>query len=208
MAKQTFDFMKTLVIGASVSAAVLERNPSRRFLRDLGTLGHATSHAHSGTPGARVLSNLKRSMLADRSAVLAIDLMFWDSVFGLADPTESRAFLRGFFNEIRQRELGIVIGNVPAIHPLQVNRIEINEALQEECDRWAHSRLVQLDHLFERGMSDGGLVLDGRFHSIAELLPDGLHPGPVAAELISREMKTAVFGADQGSRDRAASLGG
>ncbi len=185
-------FAKTLVVGASVSAAFVDRNPTKRFLRSLGLLGGSMTHAQGGAPGARVLSSLKRSVLDQVTAVIALDLLFWDSVIGLGDPREAKAFLKGFFKELRARGLPILIGRVPGFHALQIYRDELNEAIENEVR--AHREagfaavVVPLDQLFERANEDEGVHIDGRHHRLEDLIPDGLHPGPIAAEYIAREL--------------------
>ena len=186
------DFSHTLIIGASVSAALTERNPSKLFLLDQGSLHQAKSHAISGSPGARVLSQMKKSILNGRTAVLAVDLMFWDAVMGLGEPKESRAYLKGFFNEIRARDLGIVIGNVPNFHGLQIHRDEINAAIEEECIKWPKTRILRLDRLFADCEKRGGIEYKGKLRTIRELLPDGLHPSAIAAEAICQEIFRAL----------------
>lgn len=184
---------KTLVVGASVSAAPVEKNPAKRFLREHGFLNGAFTHAFSGHPGAKVLGQLRKSMLDGVSAVIAVDLMFWDSVFGLGDPLESKAFLRGFLNEVKSRGLPIILGNIPRFHDLQVHRDDLNEAIAKEVGRYEKARLLELDRLFLE-VSKSGLEFQGRRYSLRELLPDGLHPSPAAAEGIAREIKKLVPG--------------
>jgi hypothetical protein len=173
-----------------VSAAPVERNPAKRFLREHGFLSGAFSHASSGRPGAVVLSNLRGSQLDQASAVIAVDLMFWDSVMGLADPRESRAFLRGFFKELAKRDLPIIIGNVPAIHPLQIHRDELNEAIEREVANHPRAALLSLDQLFATVIENAGIEIDGKHHSLMDLIPDGLHPGPVASAYVAKEISS------------------
>lgn len=182
---------KTLIVGASVSAAPLEKNPAKRFLRSRGYLGGVTTHAFSGAPGARVLKQLKRSSLDGVTAVIGVDLMFWDSVIGLGDPREGAAFLKGFFNEVKARELPIVIGNIPAFHDLQIHRETLNEVIRKECTSYERACILPLDKLFE-DVSLEGVLHEGRRYTLSELLPDGLHPSPVAAEAIALEIAKIV----------------
>lgn len=189
-------FARTLIVGASVSDAVVERNPTQRFLRRLGVLDRVRSHAQDGAPGARMLSTLKKSWLDDTTAVIGIDLLFWDSVIGVGDPRAARAFLKGFFKELRSRKIPIVIGRIPGFHPLQIYRDELNEAIVGEVEASAaagHRAVVlPLDQLFEQVTRDEGIQIDGKHHRLKDLIPDGLHPGPVAAEYISQHLEVAA----------------
>jgi hypothetical protein len=183
-----------LILGASVSAAAADRNPAKRFLQARGKLSGALLHAHSGQPGAFVLPKLAHTVLDQASSVIAVDLMFWDSVMGLSEPRESRAFLRGFFKAVSARKTPIIIGRVPGFHPLQIHRDELNDAIEREVENYPLAKMLMLDELFERVMRDEGVHLDGRHHRIEDLIPDGLHPGPEAAELIAREIELLVSG--------------
>lgn len=189
----TDSFHRTLIVGASVSAAPTERNPSKRFLLSQGYLNGVISHAFSGTPGARILSQLKKSLLEEASAVLAVDLMFWDSVFGLADPRESQAFLRGFFKEVKKLKLPIVIGTIPLIHGLQVHREVLNEAIRKEAEAYEKARILDLAGLYDSARREG-IQVGAKTYSLSELAPDGLHPGPIAAEAIAQRIHQTITG--------------
>lgn len=189
-------FARTLVVGASVSDAIVDRNPTKRFLRRLGVLERSRTHAQDGALATRMLSTLKKSWLDECTAVIGIDLLFWDSVIGLGDPRAARAFLKGFFNELRSRKIPIVVGRIPGFHPLQIHRDELNEATHAEVRQSLESGhravVLPLDELFEQVSRDRGLEIDGKHHRLADLIPDGLHPGPIAAEYISKRLETTA----------------
>ena len=164
-------FAKTLILGASVSNAAVERNPTKLFLREHRWLEGSITYARAGTPGAKVLSGFKKSLLDSRTAVIAIDLFFWDSVIGLGDAREAKAFMRGFFKELRARSLPLIVGNIPNFHALQIHREELNEALQREVglfrEAGVRAELFPLDDLFRRATENEGLSIDGRHHALS-----------------------------------------
>ena len=188
MSKATSPFERTLVIGASVSAALTDRNPTKLFLKENGWLAGSRTHAFGGRPGAHVLSQLKKTQLDDVTAVIGVDLMFWDSVMGLGNPTEARAFLRGFCKEVGKRRLPLILGRIPGFHMLQIHREELNEAIEKEARNYELARVIELDRLFEQVMADEGIHIDGKHHRMSDLIPDGLHPGPVAAQYIAHSI--------------------
>jgi hypothetical protein len=201
MFKNNFD--RTLILGASVSAAVDDKNPTKRFLRSRGKLNGVLLHAYGGKPASFILPKLSQSVLDRATSVIAIDLMFWDSVIGFSDPRESRAFLKGFFNAAKARSLPVIIGRVPGFHLLQIHRDELNAAIEREVENYSLAKMLKLDELFERVMSDEGVHIDGKHHRIEDLIPDGLHPGPVAAEFIAREIENLVSSTEPVSLERA-----
>jgi hypothetical protein len=91
----------------------------------------------------------------------------------------------------------VIIGRIPSFHALQVHREELNEAIEREVRHHGRACVLELDRLFDEAMRGGGVLIDGRHHPFRDLIPDGLHPGPVASEYIAREIRRLALHLDR-----------
>lgn len=173
---------RPLISGASMSADWGSTSPGKRlaqqYSRDIETVA---------TPGASSLSiwgELKEA-IDGRSAVIALDLFFWDTRRATPDTQVLKALLK----KAAERNLPLVLGDVPEVfRGQQPGRAAMNEALRAQCAAYAHCRLFSLDAVYRKLNQDHGLTIDGRFYGRDELLPDGIHPGDVASREIANRL--------------------
>lgn len=173
---------RPLIAGASMSADWGATSPGKRlaqkYSRDIDTVA---------TPGASSLSiwGELQGSLDGRTAVIALDLFFWDT--RRASP--STTVLQALLKKASERNMPVVLGDVPEIfRGQQPGRAAMNEAIRSKCAAYAHCRLFSLDALYRKMNQERGMTIDGRFYGRDELLPDGIHPGDVASREIANRL--------------------
>lgn len=184
-----------LILGASVSADHSTESPGKRLAKRYTTPDSIATKAIGGRAGRDLLSTLPTKIFEGRSAILAIDLFFWDST--LRDPAASLAALDKLVAEVRQRKIPIVIGEIPELIPgRQPQRVVLNKAIRKACESYEGCFVMPLDHVLKKVLKDWSLEIKGRRYSLAELVPDGLHVGSVASDYLADLMKDTLLGKD------------
>lgn len=174
-------FEKPLIVGASVSADFKTESPGKRLSRRYTTDPKIRTVAEGGVPGVVLEPRITDDTVSDRTIVIGIDLLFWDSTRRSADP--SLDALHRVMEKVARYHLPIVLGNVPSIlGPLQFSRTALNDEIVKVCRAYDRCHLFDADGLFQRIQREGGLTIAGRKYTPRELQPDGLHLSPVAAE--------------------------
>lgn len=180
-----------LITGASVSADRGTPSPGRRL--SLRYTGPENIHtiAYGGRLGRETLKQVTEKTLVDRSAVLAIDLFFWDSA--LANVDESVASLRRLARQTAAKNIPLILGEIPELLPgRQPSLRRLNREINEACALNPRCRVVPFEGMLKKVLSDGGLEIGGRRYSIFELVPDGLHLAPVAGEYLADRMNELI----------------
>jgi len=187
-------FARTLVVGASVSSDFRTASPGRRVARRLGTEGSLVEKARAGASGASIVPTLTDDDFATATVVIGVDLFYWDS---RRDCAGGLAAVDAFFKLAAVHRTPVVIGNVPALRAGPFGgggacRDPLNARIAAACAAAPGCALLDLDKLWSQAAAAGGLKIDGRRYTSAELLPDGLHPSDVASESIAERIVALV----------------
>lgn len=186
---------RPLIAGASVSADYLAPSPGKTL-----SLKHTESSkirviARNGAPGKETVRKIDERALTDRTALIGVDLFFWDSTH--ADAAPSLAALDDLMARTARLGLPVILGNVPGILPShQPSRLALNRAIEEASKKHAHCRILRIDRIFAQAMIQGGAFVDGKHHTIVELLPDGLHLSQVASKHVAGHIEEVMLRSD------------
>lgn len=180
-----------LIVGASVSADYGTTSPGRRLALRHTEEKNIEVIARGGKSSLEVLPLVGKPELEGRTSVLALDLFFWDSV--RRNPAKSVAQLKAFVQKMADAKIPLVLGDIPDLMGgKQPGRKKLNAEISRLCKAPHGCYLVPLDALLARIKKDGGLLIEERLVPITELLPDGLHLSPVAAEYIADGMQAIL----------------
>jgi hypothetical protein len=69
----------------------------------------------------------------------------------------------------------------------------LNQELQAACTRYSQCYLVPLSEVFQQIQKDRSLVYQSKRYTIRELLPDGLHLGPIASAYVADMIETMML---------------
>ncbi|MGE0525921.1 MAG: SGNH/GDSL hydrolase family protein [Bdellovibrionales bacterium] len=173
-----------LIIGASVSAGFGTLSPGDRLSRRFTSPQHIRNVARSGRPARDHLPLLQPDLLRDRTIVIAMDYLFWDST--LPDIGPSVRALDRLMELANARGIPLVLGDIPALLPsLQTQRVTLNEIIHKKCRNESHCHLLRLDELHQKVKRDGYLEIKAKRYTFSELVPDGLHLVEVASEFLA-----------------------
>lgn len=179
---------KPLILGASVSADYLTPSPGKRASLRYTSAANIDVLAANGRRGYDSVRMLQDSRLKDRTALIGVDTFFWDALS--PSPTASVRAVESLVEKAESRGIPIIIGDVPVVMPsLQRSVVEVNRAIKRACEVYSRCRVLGLNALFAQVARDGYFDYKGRRYPIHELLPDGLHLGPPAAEYLSEEIE-------------------
>jgi hypothetical protein len=177
-------FKKPLIIGASVSAGWGTLSPGDRLSRRFTDAKNILNVARGGRPGRDHMPLLKPSLVKDRSIILAMDFMFWDTT--LDKPAASLAALDQLLELGQSRGIPVVLGDVPELLTgRQGLRPQINKYIHSKCVKDNGCYLLELDQLHKQVKRDQHLEIKGRKYRFPELVPDGLHLADVAGEYLA-----------------------
>ena len=178
---------KPLIVGASVSADYQTKSPGKTLALRYTSENDIHVLARNGKPATDVLRLLKAETLNDRTAVIGVDLFFWDSFN--ASPTESVKALENLFTQVKAKEIPLVLGEVPELVPFyQKSVFALNEKMRELCKSYAMCKILPLNQILRKTLSDGFIVQTGKKYSIEALLPDGLHLAKPASEYLADQI--------------------
>lgn len=178
---------RPLILGASVSADRATASPGKRLALRYTKPTEIKTVAIGGMPSTKVLPSVSSKDLADRSIIIGIDLFFWDST--LQTPTASVEALKKLIAQAERMNVPLVVGEVPELIPgMQPSRVAINQAILKQCESSKNCYVMKLDSLLKQVLRDGYLNFKGRKYTLRELVPDGLHIGPIAGEEIANRL--------------------
>ena len=177
-------FKKPLIIGASVSADYQTQSPGKRLALRYTTEKEVHVMAQRGKPGKEVLQSLKLDSLKDRTAIVGLDLFFWDSFNG--SPMESLKAMEKLFKMAKSLNIPLILGEVPELVPFyQKSVFAINDKMKELCQGYSSCKILPLNQILRKTLSDGFIIQGGKKYSIEALLPDGLHLATPASEYLA-----------------------
>jgi len=175
---------RPLIIGASVSGDYLTASPGKRLALRYTSAEQIKVIALKGYPGREILKSVNESTLKDRTAVIAMDLFFWDSVKGSVP--ESLKALQKLIDLAAKNKIPLVIGEIPEFSPQFQPHAEIlNKRIHELCKNSSECRILPLNHLLRQALMDGYIIQGGIKYSIQSLLPDGLHIAAPASDYLA-----------------------
>ncbi len=186
-------FKKPLIVGASVSGGYAAPGPGTVLSTRYTDPKNIRTIAYNGTPGHVVLKNILHHNLKDHSVIIGVDLFFWDSIYPTAPA--SVAALRTLVKEAESAKIPLILGDIPDLLPgLQSQRAILNQELQQACARYSQCYLVPLSEVFQQIQRDRHLVYQTKRYTLRELLPDGLHLGPIASAYVADLMEDLLQG--------------
>jgi hypothetical protein len=175
---------RPFITGASVSANYGTQSPSLR-----ASLRYTEPHqvaivAFGGTPGAETIHRVDKAALADRSVILAMDFLFWDST--ARDPTPGLQALMQLMEWAQELDVPLIIGDIPALLPgRQPSRGILNQAIHKQCNALYGCSVLELDAIHRQVIAVGYLEYRLNRYSLPELVPDGLHLSKPAGEYLA-----------------------
>lgn len=145
-------------------------------------------------------------LLDDASAVIGIDLFYWDAAWEYCDHTIPR--INALIQNLRHRKIPLILGTVPLENPELVtwnylgslreyiwtppeaNCVrKINSLLQSNCKADRGCFLLDLHGIIENLNSTGSLQMrNGRKFSLTQVRPDGVHVSSYGSEFLVQEI--------------------
>lgn len=175
---------KPLIVGASVSADYQTQSPGKRLALRFTEDKNIHVLAQRGKAGKDVLTHLTAEALNDRTAIIGIDLFFWDSFNSSSKDTI--AAMENLFKLASAKNIPLILGEVPEMVPFyQKSVFAINDKMRELCKSYSLCRILPLHEILRKTLSDGFIVQGGKKYSIEALLPDGLHLATPASEYLA-----------------------
>lgn len=175
---------KPLIIGASVSSGFLSKSPGDRLAERYTSPENIVNRAVPGAPSFHHLPVLNDELVSDRSLVIAMDLMFWDSVINKKNLSLHALSL--LIDLCKKREIPLIVGDIPdLLRGRQVLRQELNALIRQKALENKHIFVLPLEALHHQVMRDRYLLIGGKRHSFHELVPDGLHLADLAGEFLA-----------------------
>lgn len=183
---------RPLIFGASVSAGYGTPSPGMFLARREVAGADVRTLARGGAPGRAMIQSLTDRVLRDRTLLVTVDFLFWDSTN--ADSSPGLAALTELLERTREHSVPVVIGDIPELLPpgRQPSRIELNARIHALCAAQSHCRVIELDALNEQVRRDGYLEVRGHRYRHEELIPDGLHLSAPASEYIANRLLTLL----------------
>ncbi len=180
-------FKKPLIVGASVSGDYQTSSPGKRLAlrytrdRDIKVI------AQNGKSGKEVLKSVPDHQLKDRSAIIGIDLFFWDSF--QSSPKESLEAMEKLVTQSKAQGIPLVLGEIPELVPhYQKSGPALNKRMRELCLGNSLCKILPLGEILTKTLIDGFLMHGGKKYEIEELLPDGLHLATPASEYLADQI--------------------
>ena len=188
-------FAHVLVTGASVSAGYASVSPGKLLGQRFGGSNSVNTVAESGRTGRELIRRLSSISLQGRSCLIAIDFLFWDSVF--ATVPESLRALDALKKLARDARIPLVLGDIPELLPaFQHAAAALNLALAASHRPDQDCFVLGLARWYQHGQSEG-LKIGEKHYPLMELLPDGLHIGQRASEFLADEILHLVCPPEQ-----------
>lgn len=186
---------KPLIAGASISAGVNTESPGLRAALRYTARENVLEVALPGKPALIVAPRVSSDLLAGRSLLIGLDLLFWDSALNF--PELSAQALDALLGRAEAAGVPVILGDVPLLKPgLQPSRDAINGKIKSLCTKTRHCSVLGLDAMHQRLIADGYLEIGGKRLTREEILPDGLHLSAAAAEYIAGMIEDQLLSDD------------
>lgn len=178
---------RPLIVGASVSAGYGSTGPGHRLALRYTSADKIENLAVPGATGRQQITNLQAETVKDRSIILAMDFLFWDSVYPDSKPSVDA--LDRLLRLGQARKIPVVIGDIPSLlGSRQVNRASLNREIHKRCESAKQCYVLKLDDLHQKLMRDRHIEVKGKRYGFRDLLPDGLHLADVAGEYLADQI--------------------
>lgn len=178
---------KPLIVGASVSSGYGTEGPGDRLARRYTSKDNIVNVAVPGATGRAQAESITPELVKDRSIILAMDFLFWDSVY--PDTKPGFAALDRLIRLAGARKIPLIVGDIPSlIGSRQVNRAALNREIHSRCTAKKNCFVLRLDDLHRKVMQDRYLEVKGRRYTFRELVPDGLHLADAAGEFLADQI--------------------
>lgn len=179
---------RPLIVGASVSGDYLTPSPGKVLALRYTSSDQIKVVARKGKPGKDVLKEVSESTFKDRTAIIGIDLFFWDSF--APSPAESLKSLDRIIGFAKAQNIPIILGEVPALMPqMQKSLIPLNKKITEVCHSYSLCKILPLNSILLKTVSDGYVMQGGTKYTLDKLIPDGLHIAKPASEYLADQIQ-------------------
>ncbi len=175
---------RPLIVGASVSADWASKSPGKLLALRYTGESQIKTIAFGGKSSSFVLKGVGEDQLQDRTVVIGLDLFFWDAT--LRSPDETLKEMKKLIAAVKAKDIPIILGEVPNLLPgMQPQAALINRELQKVCDSYSKCTIVPFTGMLVKVLSEGALTYKGTRYNLRQLIPDGLHIGPIASQYIA-----------------------
>ncbi|MBC7659119.1 MAG: SGNH/GDSL hydrolase family protein [Chitinophagaceae bacterium] len=175
---------RPLIVGASVSADWKAKSPGKLLALRYTEESQIRTVAFGGKSGREVLKKVSDDSLSDRTAVIGLDLFFWDAM--MKTPDESLHALNTLMTVVKAKQIPIILGEVPNLLPgFQPQAARLNEAMHKAAQGYHACTVVPFTSMLFQILREGALHYNGLRYGLKELIPDGLHIGSIASQYIA-----------------------
>ncbi len=182
---------RPLLTGASVTSGHTAPSPGLLLSEKFHTADKAITLARNGAKGVDIIPEITDAALSDRTIVIGIDLLFWDSTLGNIGP--SAAALEKLINMCAQKNIPLVIGDIPnLVGFFQFQRRALNEKIHALCVAEKGCGILPVDAINQKLTAQGFIEFNGQRYNRSELLPDGLHLSRVGSEIVSSYLENLI----------------
>ena len=188
LSEKTKSFLsRPLILGASVSSGKHTKGPGDRAAEMAGSTS-IQNLARSGQKATQY-EFLQEAVVADRTSIIAIDLLFWDST--ARDTRKSIETTNKLLSYAKKKQIPLVLGDIPlvvtgwrSLLKPQRNRDILNSYIRSVCRPENNCLLLEFDRL-HRVSSSVGITIKGKKYFYRDLAPDGKHLNAVASEHVA-----------------------
>ncbi len=182
---------RPLIVGASVSADWSAKSPGKILALRYTKESEIKTVAFGGKSGRDVLKKVSLDNLGDRTIVIGVDLFFWDATLRSSD--ESLGELSKLMRAVKAHKIPIILGEVPMLLPgMQPQAATINKAIHKACEGYDQCTVLPFTSMLFKVLSEGSLQYQGKRYGLRELIPDGLHIGPIASQYIADSIYDSI----------------
>lgn len=182
---------KPLILGASVSADWASKSPGKLLAMRYTDEREIKTIAFGGKSGSFVLKKVHDDHLKDRTVVIGLDLFFWDATLRTADETLKE--MKRLLSLVKARNIPLILGEVPLLMPgMQPQAALINQEIRKACETYSKCSVLPFTSMLMKVLSEGSLEYKGKRYSLRELIPDGLHIGPIASQYIADHLHESL----------------
>jgi len=178
---------RPLIVGASISGDYLTQSPGKLLALRFTETEKINVIAAKGMPGRDIMKQVSKLSLKDRSAVIGVDLFFWDSF--APNTHETLKAVDKIVNLAVEKNIPLVLGEVPLLMPSrQASLPTINDKILEACKKYSQCYMLPLNSIFRKVLADGYILHEGKKHPLEVLMPDGLHIAKPASEYLADQI--------------------
>ena len=179
---------RPLIIGASVSGDYFVESPGKILAQRYTTSDHIKVMAQKGRSGKLSIKEVNDKSIQERTAVIGIDLFFWDSF--ISSSTESISQMEKLIAMTAKYNIPLVLGEIPVFYsPRQPTADILNLKMKQLCKSNKGCHILPLNDFLIKTLTDGFLLYKKKKYSIQDLMPDGLHIARPASEYLADEIE-------------------